>query len=558
MTEWPGLSDAASLWRGFSMIRYWLTLSLLLTFTSAVAGAEVVYEGKSPSTKINLNSVMTGTSSLSDSILTLLQNEGYLDATVRSRNDSLIIRAGNQYSFDTLCIMGDTAMTLLPGVPFRAKQASEYFANALSIFRESGYLYPELTVQSVRKHEHGVAVEARANLGPLMRFQGLKLAGLKRTDPSLIRRYLTVDTLSPLTARKIDDLDRQARAIPFVTFLPPVKILPLPGFTGASAELDFIEPPQVSIEGGGGYLPGTASAVVWNLNLSFRNLFGSGRSISILSEKRDTRRQLLDISYSQPMFVIGKGLVSGRAATRDYRDEFYEFAVGAGYETSISSEFTAGLHLGGRTVEPSNDYRSYSSYSASFSIARSGVNDKLNPSSGLSGRWDIGFDFRSYSVDTSVSSAGQSSFNEVRNSISSDYYHPLAGGIVIRLGLGYRGLETAEEFPPLSELYFVGGPGTVRGYRNEQYSAVRTGFGTFEPRWRFGSGFLLLFYDGAYVNNRIKNADGSVGSQERYINGYGFGLAVVNTLRSINLSLGWNPDIPFDQPRLSIEISSSI
>ena len=68
-------------------------------------------------------------------------------------------------------------------------------------------------------------------------------------------------------------------------------------------------------------------------------------------------------------------------------------------------------------------------------------------------------------------------------------------------------------------------------------------------------------YDGAYLNNRVLRSDDSiepVETVEQYRHGYGLGLAIVEPGRHLRLSLSWNPESAFDQPRLSIEFSADI
>ena len=124
-------------------------------------------------------------------------------------------------------------------------------------------------------------------------------------------------------------------------------------------------------------------------------------------------------------------------------------------------------------------------------------------------------------------------------------------------GFNYRGLETGETEPPLSELYLIGGPGTLRGFRNDRFVAQRTAFASVEPRLRFRTAYLFLFYDGAYLNRRTVADSGTV-TNEDYRYGYGLGLAVADANRSVKLSLGWNEETGFDQPRLSIELQSDL
>ncbi len=98
----------------------------------------------------------------------------------------------------------------------------------------------------------------------------------------------------------------------------------------------------------------------------------------------------------------------------------------------------------------------------------------------------------------------------------------------------------------------------MRGYRNEQFAAIHTATGSVEPRLRFDQGYLFFFYDGAYLNNRVHGDNNSIDTNEQYRYGYGLGLAVMEPGRVLRLSLGWNPELPFDQPRLSVEFTADL
>ena len=128
---------------------------------------------------------------------------------------------------------------------------------------------------------------------------------------------------------------------------------------------------------------------------------------------------------------------------------------------------------------------------------------------------------------------------------------------LLKLSGQYRGFETDEELPLLSELYFVGGAGSLRGFRNEQFSALRTANATIEPRIRFNSGFTFAFFDAAYLNNRIM-IDDKIQSAQFYRFGYGGGIALVSGEQLINIFFSWNKDIPFDRPWLTVQFISAL
>ena len=96
------------------------------------------------------------------------------------------------------------------------------------------------------------------------------------------------------------------------------------------------------------------------------------------------------------------------------------------------------------------------------------------------------------------------------------------------------------------------------GYRNDQFAVQRAAWFTLEPRWRFGSGAGFVFYDGAYLNRRVAEADNGIATEELYRDAFGVGLIVLDARRSVELSLGWNRDAAFDQPRLSVRLSSDL
>ena len=361
-----------------------------------------------------------------------------------------------------------------------------------------------------------------------------------------------------LTDDFLRTIEASAAAVPFVTFDRPVVIRPRPGYTTADLELDFKEKPQALFEGGAGYSAGNNSSLFWHLNLRFQNLFGHGRQISLFSEHREENRQVLDLSYVQPFFLAGLGSLGGRVATRDYRDEFYEFGVEGWYQTKITEGLDARLTIGWRSVEPTDALPSFKAFTAGFGVIRDGRDSGFNPTRGLSFTWAIDFSHRRYANDTLLTAAANSSFNETRNRLTVSWYQSVSGFLVNYIRLGYCGLETAEPLPPLSELFFIGGPQTVRGFRNEQFAALRAAYGTIEPHFHFNGGYGFVFYDAAYINNRVLNQTGSTITEELFRNGYGVGLTIIDNRRIVKLSLGWNPEITFDQPRLSVELSTGI
>ncbi len=525
-----------------------------------VVALEVTYIGEPPESKRQIERLARqpiNDSTLVDSIKTLLTGAGHLDARVYLADGRLAVRSGPAYRIQTLHFSGDSTFTVEVGEVFDRRRFQATIDGALENLSEDGYIFSAARVQAFRREGNQVRVELHLTRGPLVVLGETVYAGLTRTRTAVVNRYIPLQCGQPLTTRNLQQVERAAATIPFVSFRPPVKIRPRPGYTTADLEFEFAEKRQFHLQGGGGYVPDADAGLVWSLDMAFTNLFGRGREVTILSERRERDRNVLDLGYSQPLFLLGLGTLKLELLTRDYRQQFYEFAVSGAYTMRLNANLSTGLNLGYKTVTPAGEEPAYDRLLAGFNLRRESLDDLLNPAAGIALSWSIEYAHRRYSDDNPNSTAQRQAVSDTRTRLSADWYRRVRRNLVIHVGVNYAGLETSESLPPVSELIFVGGPGTVRGFRNEQFAALRTACGTFEPRYRFEEGHLFLFYDGAWISNRRRDGE-SVVSEELYRYGYGLGLAIHDRQRAVKLSVGWNREAAFDQPRLSVEFSTDI
>ena len=533
-------------------------LLCIMAAVSTTTADEVVFHGTPPANARTLTRMARQAANTVDSVRTALEREGYLDARVTTDGNLLTISAGERFILDSTTVWSTDTVSLAANIPFTESNITARLDSILVSARSAGHYFASLNIARLIRCQNRVHLVINLNRGPRVTVSGTILRGLTRTDPEVTRRYFDIAPGDLLTDRLMQTAAADARTIRHLHFRPPIIVRPHPGYKTADLELSFEEQRPVSLEIGGGYVPKEESGLLWYIDLGFNNLFGGGRAARLFSERRERGNQILQVEYRQPLFLLGRGELALDIATRDYRDSFYEFAVNAAGSARLRRRLNAGLGLGYRTVEPATDLPSYSSYRAAFSIAWQVVDNPSNPASGLSSRWTIDYAYRRYREDSLAVTPERLTFYQTRLGVTLDMYQPLVGSFVGHLGLAYRGLETDETQPPVSELVLVGGPGTIRGYRNDRFAVLRTAIVTVEPRLRFNQGYLFGFYDGAYLNRRVPDGNGSAVTDERYRYGYGAGFVLSDNRRAIKLSLGWNPDLAFDQPRLSVEISSDL
>lgn len=546
------------------MYRFFLTLTVVtLALSSAAGSTDIRYEGARPSNSADyerrieqLQLSLRDDAALLDSVSSWLESDGYLDAELRLDSGVFELNAGPRSILGRVAVSGPEDWLLEVNRPFTKDNLEEAIDTVLHRSHERGFFFSRATVVDVTRDNEEITVSVRLDKGPRVTISSQIFTGLKQTRPEVLRKYIGLETGDSLTTSGLEQAEEDAGDIPFVRFRPPVKVLPRPGYSEADIEFGFEELRQFQIFGGLGYVPDDPTGVVWNLDLKLRNLFGGGKQVALKSDRRNKGRNNLNISYGQPLFLLGIGWLDIQTATRDYRDDFYEFSFRAGYTTRLARQGSTGLGLAWKRVELADNSPSYSAYTVEYSIGRSATDRPLNPSEGLDISAALAYTYRRYS--SADSAAGREVFNETRSRLRLDAFQPVYRGLVGHVGLEYVGLETGQEQPPLSEMIFVGGPGSLRGYRNEQFVAQRAAFGTFEPRLRFDRGYAFLFYDGAYINRRLTAADSSVYTDELYRDGFGLGIMLHDSARSIKLSLGWNREAGFDQPRLSIEMATDL
>ncbi len=540
-----------------------IILYILLVEWLAVdaVATQVVYRGEKPVTAKQIGRLAANRSfdgNLVDTVLTILSGEGYLDARAERSGDSLIVDSGARSRLARIVVSGDSTFDIKVQGCFNRDNLEDRIENRLRHLYDHGYHYASIQITGVRRDGLSIEVEVTLNRGPVVMVADVRYLGLDRSRPEQIARLLPIRRGDTLTNEALQATEAAADRIGHVTFRPPIKVQSQPGYQAAVLELQFDEKKQFRIEGTGGYIPDNSTGLVWSLQMGFTNMFGDGRQARMLSERREKGRNSLALEYRQPLFLVGMGELTVSAATRDYRDQFYEFTASSQYSSSFLSDWEGTFGLAFKSVTPADGQLSFRRYTARVSMLHGELLPRSNPIRGWSLAWSVAYAHRRYSGDSLFGDLDQQVLNDTRATVSLQAAQSIYRRVVMQLKTGYQGYRTTESLPPVSELYLVGGPGSLRGYRNEQFAAIHMATVSAEPRLRFDQGYLFFFYDGAYLNNRVHGNDNSIDTNEQYRYGYGLGLAVMEPGRVLRLSLGWNPDLPFDQPRLSVEFTADI
>jgi outer membrane protein assembly factor BamA len=339
----------------------------------------------------------------------------------------------------------------------------------------------------------------------------------------------------------------------------PIEVSPEAGYETATLRIPVEEPRQFAFEGAAGLAGDDSESrdLLWSLRVRVNSLFGYGRSLTLHTERPDRGRHDLTLGYRRPLFVLGPGWLSANLSTRDYRDQFYEFAAKGSASASLARGLELGFELGWKTVSPEAARPSFERYDLAVTFDGYDLDERLNPSSGWHTNWRLIFSYRRYHEDTLAAVPGMTALEETRAQLLVARYQPVLQRLLLHLELNYDGLQTQEDLPPVSELTLLGGPTTIRGFRSEQFIALQAAWGTVEPRIRYRWGFVGTFIDMAYLRNRVARNEGVI-TEERFEYGYGIGLGLTGSRGGISVSLAWNPQLAFDQPYLAVRFNSEL
>jgi outer membrane protein assembly factor BamA len=307
----------------------------------------------------------------------------------------------------------------------------------------------------------------------------------------------------------------------------------------------------------GGYLPGEEEEFVYYLNLKGRNLFGRGQKAELLADQSAKNRTRFLIGYGQPLLATGFDFAYLQIGVRDFRDRFYEFAALLKYEFPVSEWFGLKGELGWKNVEPASEA------ARSFSVVTAGVGldfgriRHLRREQAFHSQWLFNYSGRRYRPADTGNVLEQAVFNDTRNEITIESQIPLGRLPAVYGRLLLQNVQTSEKPLPVSELFYFGGPGSLRGYRNEQFDAQRLALGNFEIRLFLSQAdYLYPFIDGAYFEDYVRELDDAITKIEETRLGYGLGVVLVAGQRKLRMELAWGEGIAFDQPRIAVSLIS--
>lgn len=312
-----------------------------------------------------------------------------------------------------------------------------------------------------------------------------------------------------------------------------------------------------------GYIPGgrndESGYVTGLVNINLRNLFGTGRVVSIKWQRLNRSSQLLDLNYLEP-WLLGMPInLSTRIFQRKQDSSYVQRTFDISLQYLATDVLSMGVTLSLESVIPTDNGNSKFTVFNS-TIVNTGLNLKLDtrndlfsPTNGI--LFINSYSFRKKTINGPsqfISPTTATNINLQKLELSFDAYFSFVNRQVLAVKL--HGGELRGPFFETSDLFRMGGFNSLRGYKEDQFLGSRIIWGNFEYRFLLTNRtYFFLFFDNGYFL-RKEDVDRNIPKIEGYKTGYGLGINLETSLGILGVSFAFGEGDSFSDGKIHFGI----
>jgi translocation and assembly module TamA len=462
-----------------------------------------------------------------------LNKRGYLEASIDSilinkRNWIVVLYTGEVYRYATLK-RGSLPLSLANKVGFSSKQFKGAVLNVKQIYEleekvvkaaeNNGYPFASIGLDSIQFDEqHRLMASWRYDPGPLITIDSLTILGSYEVKYKFFQKLVRIKKGEPFSQQKIDQSQKILSQLSYVkTMSTPISLM-----TEGSARVSYyLEKRKANLlDGYIGFLPNAAKnnklLVTGEVKLELKNLFRSGKTLSLNWQSFNAQSQYLRMYYEHPR-LLGSGVdVSGLLEITRQDSSFLninrEVKIAQQLGGAGTLDIFAGLKTGRILSRRANidstrlAYGDFNNYTYGIGYTLNKLDNIFYPKRGFY------FTTRVYLGNKTIQKNAFYSEQAYKNVRINTYQFnvEIMAEKFIRLttkNIVMLRVNTAQVFNDanslfLNDLYRVGGLRTLRGFNEKEFYVSRFGIGTLEYRFHTDEeSYLLLFTDQAVVTN---------------------------------------------------------
>ncbi|BDQ04109.1 BamA/TamA family outer membrane protein [Ignavibacterium sp.] len=431
-----------------------------------------------------------------------------------------------------------SSFEFLKGQILTQQDFEEAVNSVLTYFEENGYPFVKVVIKSVFLQSDSVNEKNSATIklslekGNLSRIDKVEVRGNSFTKENVIIRELRLAKGELYSQKRIDEFPKRINRLRFFDPVPPPQY-----YINSKGEgvlvIEVKEKQTNNFDGIIGYIPGTKENekgyITGLVNISLRNLFGTGRAAAIRWNKFDRNSQELELKYLEPWFLNFPFNISLNLYQRIQDTTYVQRKFNGEIEYLATEDISASIILGTESVIPTERtipvftvYNS-STITTGLNLKIDTRDDPYSPTSGLHFINSYSFSRKNINGPLQfITPQLNTKLDLQRIAFDFDIFFLLFSRQVLALSINGRELR-GPSFEN-SDLFRLGGTSTLRGYREEQFLGSRILWTNFEYRFLLTRRtFAFAFFDTGYY---LRNAepDKNILKSEDFLYGYGLGL----------------------------------
>jgi outer membrane protein assembly factor BamA len=461
-----------------------------------------------------------------------------------------------------------SAFNYLEGEIFNLYEIENIIGDILTEMENDGFPFASVKIQSVYLYEDSTDEDQLADIyllldvGNKSTIDKIEVTGNTSTKDYVIVRELRIEPGEVYSQEKVENLPNRLNKL---RFFDPI---PVPNFYLNSEnygvlQINVKERNTNNFDGVIGYIPpqndDESGYVTGLVNITLRNIFGTGRAATISWQKLTRVSQELQLKYLEPWLFGYPFNLNAELFQRIQDSSYVQRIIGGGIEYLATEDFSATAFISAEQVIPSiREVPVFTAYNSSSITTGLGLTIDLrdDPMATLSGFiFETSYSYSRKTIDGPSEYINESTETEIN-------LQRLAAGfgaffeIFPRnvLALKVNGRELSGPFFEQSDLWRFGGIKTVRGYIDDQFLASRCAWTNLEYRLMLSiRTYAFLFFDSGYY--RLDPIP-EIGIQqgENFIFGYGIGIALDTAIGTLGVSFAFADGDTFSEGKIHFGI----
>lgn len=431
---------------------------------------------------------------------------------------------------------------------------NEDIKTLLKTYEKLGLPFAKVNIRDISVYKDigtdKIKLELAVSENSRVKIDQIKIKGNETTEDYVILRELKFDKSKVINSETLQQIKERLERLNIFESVADPKIYSLKNKKESGLLLEVKEGNTNTFDGVLGYSPpsGDDKGFFTGLvNVSFRNLFGTGRKVEAKYQQEVKQTQELEFKYLEPYFFNLPLNINLGFLQRIQDTTYTRRNVDLKFDFLFSNKFTISALGSYDRVIPS-DIAASNIIIADSRIYSSGIELKFDsrdnifiPSKGFLYRTSYSYGNKQiFNLAQLQNSGYKENFSIQRYLLDLDFYFSFLKRQTILLKL--LGGEVRSDKLEDADFFRIGGNKFIRGYRNEQFLASRIAAGNFEPRYSISSkGFLFGFFDAGYY---FKPADltNNFPEQSGFLYGYGLGIRLETGLGLMGISYGLGKD----------------